>query len=165
METKNCPYCAESIATEAVYCKHCKSDLVKQEKKPSTFNKTGTMIFVGILLFIAGCTALVSGDDYSSSSYSTSTTEPTACSIHAYVAGAVIEGYTKYPDEARKPSCTEASLVKNSDGTYTMTGYVIAPNAFGTEGRVYYSVDLRFKGGNTTSLDNWEVVSEPVITQ
>lgn len=162
---KNCPYCAESIKSEAVFCKHCKSDLKKPIQKSSKINKTGAVVFFFILLSIAGCTALVGNEPYSTSTGSVSTREPTACDIHAYVAGAVIEGYAKYPDEARKPSCTEALLVKVDGDEYVMFGYVIAPNAFGTEGRIQYSVELRYNGGSPSDIDNWEVLSDPVITQ
>ena len=38
-ETKKCPFCSEDIAVEAVYCKHCKTDLNEGETK-----KTGKQI-------------------------------------------------------------------------------------------------------------------------
>jgi len=132
----------------------------------------GTFVFFGILFFIMIVAVAVSepGDYSGESTASSSTTtsvdrEPTACDIHAFVAGAVIEGYTKYPDEARKPSCTEARLVSTGGDTYQMSGYVIASNALGTEGRLYYTVDLRYKGGSPMMVSNWEVLSEPTITE
>jgi len=38
MATKKCPFCAEEIQEEAIFCKHCKRDL--KVENPTTEKKT-----------------------------------------------------------------------------------------------------------------------------
>ena len=168
---KKCPFCAEDIKNSATKCKHCKTDLSKEERKSKQkINPTGAVVFFGILLLIIVATVASSSDPYydaDTSDFSSSTAglydEPSVCDIHEQMANAIIEGYINFPREARKPSCYKASLTKNLDGTYTMTGYVIAPNAFGVEDEVHYSVELQFNGGSSSDLSNWENIGEPII--
>jgi len=42
-EITKCPFCKESIAANAIRCKHCHADLVKpKDKKPGIFGETNT---------------------------------------------------------------------------------------------------------------------------
>lgn len=89
---------------------------------------------------------------------------PSICDINSYVARAVIAGYTKYPDEA-DDSCRYATLTSLGDHLYEVSGYVIAKNAFGVEGRLYYKIKMLYKGGRANDLSNWENIGEPEITE
>lgn len=89
---------------------------------------------------------------------------PSICDINSYVAGAVIEGYVKYKDGA-KQSCTYATLTSLGDHLYEVSGYVIAKNSFGVEGRLYYKIKMLYKGGRANDLNNWENIGEPEITE
>lgn len=67
-ETKLCPYCAESIQAQAVYCKHCKKDIAQgqkanqsklkenhQEKVPAFWErhkKWSVILFICFIIFI-----------------------------------------------------------------------------------------------------------------
>ncbi len=167
MQTKKCPFCAEDIVNEAVYCKHCKSDLsakAQPAKKKTGLNCVGAAVFFGALFFILMLGAAATMDTTSlSTETDTAFHEPNICDINSYVAGAVIQGYAKYPDEA-KQSCTYASMKDLGNHEYEINGYVKAKNAFGVEGRIYYTVVMRYKGGTTNDFDNWELVSGPEIT-
>lgn len=88
---------------------------------------------------------------------------PEACDIHYYIAEAMIEYASKYPEEAKKPNCNTATLTGGTNHEYTMTGYIISPNAFGVEGRIHYVVKLEYTGGDVSDPDNWKALGDPLI--
>lgn len=62
-----------------------------------------------------------------------------------------------FPDEAEM-SAFDCSSETNSDGSYTILRKVKAQNAFGVESSYVYKVRLRFNGGITTDINNWELI-------
>lgn len=54
----------------------------------------------------------------------------------------VIEWAAEYPEEARVLGCSEFSLKNLYGQVYELKGYIIAPNGFGVEDRIYFSVRM-----------------------
>lgn len=49
---KKCPYCAEEIQDEAVFCRHCQRDLVTQPVKVVEYNNPFLRSLGGVLLVL-----------------------------------------------------------------------------------------------------------------
>lgn len=179
---KKCPFCAEQIQYGAVFCKHCRKDVppptpeakVAEAKKPNWMKR-----FIITVLILAFTPAVLQGLVESLNTPSTGSAKsstpvetgpngeyatPSICDINSYVARAVIAGYTKYPDEA-DDSCRYATLTSLGNHLYEVSGYVIAKNAFGVEGRLYYKIKMLYKGGRANDLSNWENIGEPEIME
>lgn len=158
-----CPYCAEELPNGATYCNACKSDIKKNlDKKVLKGRIAGGFVLLAGIGFIVLC---VNANKIPSATTWFDGAEPTACDIHAWVGGAVIEGYTKYPEASRLPTCTEATLEEAGIDLYRIRGYVIAPNGFGVESRIQYSVLLEYDGSDPRDVNSWRVIGEPTISQ
>lgn len=180
---KKCPFCAEQIQFSAIVCKHCHRDIPKptaqeagQEKKRPNWLKRLLIFFFVLALTPSAITGFIKGMNQNGADSTSSTSVPKEmgpngeygdldiCDINSYIAGAVIQGYAKYPDEA-KQSCSYATLTSLGNHEYEVNEYVLAKNSFGVEGRLYYKIKMLYKGGRTNDVNNWENLGEPEITQ
>lgn len=61
----------------------------------------------------------------------------------------------KSPSTADFPMFDYTSDYSQLDGTYLVTSYVDAQNSFGAIIRQYYSIKLKFNGGDWAEANNW----------
>ncbi len=89
-------------------------------------------------------------------------TKPGVCEVHRPVGRMMIEWAAQYPEEARVPGCSEFSLRNLYGEVYELRGYIIAPNGFGVEDRINFTVRMTYKGDAAYDMSNWEF-EDPII--
>lgn len=123
------------------------NDLLKQSKK--TNNSTiGCLVFLLILVgvFIYFYNSKSSDDEYSS--------DVNPC----LMSEDFIKRDLKFPDEADFPFL-DCNSTDNGNGTYTVLRKISAKNAFGVEKKYIYKVEMRYNGGISVDINNWELIS------
>jgi hypothetical protein len=90
----------------------------------------GVIVLILVVLFIIGAIGSCFGDDHTSKA-----------SIVDAVRTQIQKGLIN-PDDAKFSSYSDTTMTKNSDGTYTVDGYVDDTNAFGAKVRNNYEAQV-----------------------
>ena len=82
--------------------------------------------------------------------------KPGVCEVYRPVSRTMIEYAAKFPEDARIPSCSEFTLKNLYGNEYELKGYIIAPNAFGVEDHINFTLRMTYKGNSPSDMANWD---------
>lgn len=151
---KTCAACLQEIPKKAVKCSHCG----KRQNIPPCC-AVPLVIFLVFLLFGVLGSAL-EGPDGREPSY-TQEFETEATDSQAFsMAKRFVETTLMSPSTANFPSgmFDENYAVVQDGDVYAVTSYVDAQNGFGATIRTYYTISLRFLGGDPYEISAWEYI-------
>jgi hypothetical protein len=122
-------------------------------KKSSGIAKGCGIGCLGLIVVFVIAMAIGSNDRGGSGSNSPS---PDDEKRDAYIgAQIIVEHYLKAPSTADFPYSGDASITRNSDGSYTIYSYVDSQNSFGAKIRTHFTITVRGSG------DNWKEDAPP----
>lgn len=150
---KACKACLQEIPKKATKCSHC-------GQKQSLSNCCAIPLLVFLVLFFVG-TLGIALDESGSNRSSSSVSQTEASDLDAYlISKHFVEATLKSPSTVEWPSTMfdEPYTVNKEGDLYTVTSYVDAQNSFGALVRTYYTIKLRYLGGDPLDIANWEYI-------
>ena len=119
-------------------------------------NYRGNRIIAIVLSIIIGCSVLYNFTDHKSSSATQN--EDDISNNQVYVmAQSIVTERLKSPASADYPLYPE-QISKRDDGVYVIMSYVDAQNAFGANLRKHWVCQLKYKGGDSFDINNWQII-------
>lgn len=133
-----------------------KTENQNHTKKKMSFGKK-ILIIVGIAFALPIMGAIFGG---MASNWESSTPQGPTDQQAEITARTYVKLSLKYPDEAEFPGIMdEEAIVVKTNNQYKVESWVKAANAFGMKEKKYYTIVLRYKGGEWADPLNWEAVS------
>jgi Zn finger protein HypA/HybF involved in hydrogenase expression len=141
---KTCPHCKEEVKADATRCPHCHGKIYVWT--------TGNKIVAGFLsILILFIIISVSGNSNTPTENKKVGHDDIEVCVEAQMQ---LKNYLKSPSTAKFPSCSNFSIVKSDNETYTVSSYVDSQNGFGAMIRSDWTVKYHYLGENNVSIDS-----------
>ncbi|MFA6023934.1 MAG: hypothetical protein WC777_01830 [Candidatus Gracilibacteria bacterium] len=151
---KTCKACLQEIPKKATKCSHC-------GQKQSISNCCAVPLVIFLVIFFLGMLGQALDEMGVNQPSSTPEFRTEASDFEAYLmAKHFVEATLKSPTTAEFPSTMfdDPYTVSKEADVYTIYSYVDSQNGFGAMIRTYYTIQLRFLGGDPSDFGAWEYV-------
>ncbi len=158
-QTKECPYCAETILAKAVKCKHCGEMLIQQaDTEPEQpvqqeSPEQGQGVSLTSVVFLALLVLWGIGKCSDSSKSDADRADDTLAYLTCEKA---VESRLKSPSTADFAGYGN-SQIRQSGKTFVIDSYVDAQNSFGAMVRTKWSCSASYKGGDPYNDNSWDI--------
>lgn len=154
-ETKRtCKSCLQEIPKKATKCSHCGT-------KQGISNCCAVPLVIFLVVFFLGTLGQALDEAGVNQTSSVPEYKTEASDFEAYLmAKHFVEATLVAPTTAEFPSTfmDDPFTVSKNDNLYTVSSYVDSQNGFGAMIRTYYTIQLRFLGGDPSDFGAWEYV-------